>query len=120
MTSRNIRYVLYFPSPSNLAYWFYVLSAQASDTIVLLSSDLASWKVSGLFTRAMLCAVLSRFSHVQLFATPWTVAHRFLFPWDPPGKIIGVGFHALLQGIFPTQGLGRFFTTNATWEAHSP
>jgi len=36
--------------------------------------------------------------------------------------------HALLQGIFPTQGIkptslmspalaGRFFTTNATWEA---
>ena len=38
-----------------------------------------------------------------------------------PGKNIGVGFHALLQGIFPTQGLnpslcmgGRFFTTSAT------
>ena len=25
--------------------------------------------------RAVLC-VLSRFSHVRLFATPWTVAHR--------------------------------------------
>ena len=27
MTSRNIMCDLYFPSPSNLAYWFYVLSA---------------------------------------------------------------------------------------------
>ena len=26
-------------------------------------------------------------------------------PWDSPGKNIGVGCHALLQGIFPTQGL---------------
>ena len=26
-------------------------------------------------------------------------------PWDSPGKITGVGGHALLQGIFPTQGL---------------
>ena len=30
---------------------------------------------------------------------------RLLCPWDSPGKNTGVGFHALLQGIFPTQGL---------------
>ena len=46
---------------------------------------------------------------------------------DSPGKNTGVGYCALLQGIFPTQGLkpmslasaalvGRVFTTNATWE----
>ena len=29
---------------------------------------------------------------------------RFLCPWDFPGKNTGVGFHSLLQGIFPTQG----------------
>ena len=29
---------------------------------------------------------------------------RFLCPWDFPGKNTGVGFHFLLQGIFPTQG----------------
>jgi len=50
-----------------------------------------------------------------------------LCPCDSPGKNTGVGCHALLQGIFPTQGVnlnlaspasaGRFFTTNATWEA---
>ena len=49
-----------------------------------------------------------------------------LCPWDSPGKNTGVGCHALLQGIFPTQGLnlhslmspalsGRFFTTSTTW-----
>ena len=27
-----------------------------------------------------------------------------LCPWDSPGKNTGVGCHALLQGIFPTQG----------------
>ena len=27
-----------------------------------------------------------------------------LCPWDSPGRNIGVCFHALLQGIFPTQG----------------
>ena len=30
--------------------------------------------------------------------------YRVLCPWDSPGKNTGVGCHALLQGIFPTQG----------------
>ena len=29
---------------------------------------------------------------------------RLLCPWDSPGKNTGVGCHALLQGIFQTQG----------------
>ena len=29
---------------------------------------------------------------------------RLLCPWNSPGKDIEVGCHALLQGIFPTQG----------------
>ena len=40
--------------------------------------------------------------HVQLFASPWTARH--LVHGDSPGKNTGVGFHALLQGIFSTQG----------------
>ena len=41
-------------------------------------------------------------SRVQLFVTPWTVAHQ-----DPPsmeflGKSTGVGCHFLLRGIFQT------------------
>ena len=40
--------------------------------------------------------------------TPWTVAHQaplsMGFPRDFPGKNTGVCSHALLQGIFPTQG----------------
>ena len=28
---------------------------------------------------------------------------RLLCPWDSPGKNTGVGCHALLRGIFPTQ-----------------
>ena len=30
---------------------------------------------------------------------------RLLCPWNSPGKNTGVGCHALLLGIFPTQGL---------------
>ena len=57
--------------------------------------------------------MLSGFNCVQLFAT----LGKLLCPWDPPGKNIGVGCHALLQGILLTQGscgswiVGRFFTT---------
>ena len=30
---------------------------------------------------------------------------QLLCPWDSPGQNIGLGCHALFQGIFPTQGL---------------
>ena len=44
-------------------------------------------------------------SHVQLFATPWTVAPPgFSVHGDCPGKNTGVGSHSLRQGIFPNQG----------------
>ena len=32
-------------------------------------------------------------------------AHRLLCPWTSPGRNTGMGWHSLLQGIFPTQGL---------------
>ena len=48
--------------------------------------------------------MLSCFSRVQLFVTPWTVAHQAPLPWDPPGKNTGVGCCFLHQGIFLTQG----------------
>ena len=62
---------------------------------------------------------------VQLYEPKPT---RLLCLWDSPDKNTGVGFHALLQGIFLTQGskpmslkspalVGRFFAASATWEA---
>ena len=56
------------------------------------------------YTSSFFC-MPSCFSCVQLLATPWTVAARLLCPWDSPGKNTGVGCHALLQGVFPTQEL---------------
>ena len=45
-------------------------------------------------------------------------AHGLYSPQDSPGQNTGVGSHALLQGIFPTQGsnpglliAGKFFTS---------
>ena len=63
------------------------------------------------------CAVVSEFCDPRYL--PGSSVHG-----DSPGKNTGVGCHALLQGIFPTQGLnavscmaGRFFTVWATREA---
>ena len=53
------------------------------------------------------CVCVNHFSHlsrIQLFAPLWTVAQQLLCPWDSPDKNTGVGCHALLHGIFPTQG----------------
>ena len=69
--------------------------------------------------------LLSHFGCVQLFVTLWTA--RLLCPWNSPVKNTGVGYHALLQGIFLTQGskptslmspalASRFFLTSTTWE----
>ena len=43
-------------------------------------------------------------SHVQLFATPWTVAHQAPLSMGFSRQNIRVGCHSLLQGIFPIQG----------------
>ena len=68
----------------------------------------------------------SCFNRVQLFVAPWTVYSPpgSSVHGDPPGKSTGVGCHALLQGISPTQGsnlvshtAGRFFTSWANREA---
>ena len=67
-------------------------------------------------------------SHVRLFVTPWTVVMGTIASlhcsWDSPGKNTGVGCHALLQGIFPAQGLNPYLLhwqlgslPRATWEA---
>ena len=64
--------------------------------------------------------VLSRFSHVQLFVTPWAIQlSKALCPWDSPGENTGVGFCALLQGIFPTQGSSLNLLCLLRWQAGS-
>ena len=42
---------------------------------------------------------------------------RLLCPWDSPGKNTGVHCHALLQGIFPTQGLNLHLLCLLHWQA---
>ena len=77
-----------------------------------------------LCTRQLCCAVLCLVVFDSLRPHGLQPA-RLLCPWNSPGKNIGVGCHALLQGIFPTQGsnpglphCSRFFTSWATREIH--
>ena len=53
----------------------------------------------------MTACMLSHFSCVSLFLTPWTVARQAPLSMGFSGKNAGVGSHVLLQGIFLTQGL---------------
>ena len=72
--------------------------------------------------------VPSRFSHVQFFATLWTVTHQAPLSMGFSRYEYWSGLPFPLQGIFPTQGsklclltspllAEGFFTTSITWEA---
>ena len=57
-------------------------------------------------------------SPVQLIDTPRIAAcARLLCPWDSPGKSTGVVCHALLQGIFLSQGSNPCLSSHLHWQA---
>ena len=72
--------------------------------------------------------VLSRFSRVQLFATPWTVAFQAPLSMRFPRQEYWSRLPFLSPGDLPDPGIepvslmspalaGGFSTTSATWEA---
>ena len=71
--------------------------------------------------------MLSCFSCVWLFETPWIIARQDPLSMDFSDKNTRVGSHAPLQGIFSTQGLNlhsyiscigrQVLHTSATWKA---
>ena len=73
--------------------------------------------------------MLSRFSHVQLSVTLWTVACQAPLsmgfsrqeywsglPCPPPGDLLDPGIKPMSSMCLVLAG--KFFTTSATWEAH--
>ena len=87
-------------------------------------------------THFMYVCMLSRFSHIWLFATPWTIAHQGPLsmgfskqeywsglPCPPPGHPPNAGFKpvSLIAPALAGAVGGRWgciFTAKATWEAH--
>ena len=65
----------------------------------------------------MSACMLSCFSCVRLFETPW--AGQAPLSWDSPGKDTGVDCYALLQGIFLTQGSNLGLLLLLHWQAGS-
>ena len=53
------------------------------------------------------------------FVTPWATARSLLCLWNSPGCHTGVGCHALLQGIFPTQGSNPRLLRLLRWQVDS-
>ena len=72
-----------------------------------------------LLLSSLLEGVLSRFSRARLFVTLWTVTRQAPLSVGSPGKNTGAGCHALLQGIFPTQGLNQSLLCALHWQAGS-
>ena len=65
--------------------------------ITCLLETLSKFNTQHIWEFILLLLLLSRFSRVQLCATPKTAATRLPCPWDSPGKNTGVGCHFLLQ-----------------------
>ena len=66
------------------------------------------------------CCVLNHFSQSCLTLRPYGLTVAGQFPlWDSPGRNTRVGCHALLQGIFPTQGLNPCLLSLLHWQAGS-
>ena len=91
-------------SPQQINIWF----SKGNTVLQLLDYDYLLERIlsGNIFILSLFpyCAVLSCFSRVWLFATPWTVACQAPLSMGSPGKNTGVCCHSLLQGIFPTQG----------------
>ena len=68
----------------------------------------------GLCVCALSCSAMS-----DSFATPWTVACQAPLSKAFPGKYPGAGCHALLQGIFLTQGVNPHLLRLLHWQVDS-
>ena len=114
--------ILQYPKVNPSGGWLY-LSWSAS-TLILSSFHVSSpmpWTYIS-------CAVLSSYSYVWFFVTPWTVAHQAPLsiwfsreeywsglPCPPPGNLPdpGINSKSLMSPALP----GRFFTSG-TWQVH--
>ena len=95
------------------------------------AGSLCKWHFLSLFSfvpQNLSVHVLSRFSCIQLFVTPWTVARQAPlsmgfprqeywseWPFPPPGDLPDPNIEP--ASLMSPALAGRVFTTSATWEA---
>ena len=100
------------PSPLGLHWSFHVFSSTLASPGSLsswrTSSPLNDWRL--LFTRSVVSDSLRP-------RGLWPAS--LLCPGNSPGKNPGVGCHALLQEVFPTQGLNPCLLCVVHWQAAS-
>ena len=85
-----------------------------------LASHTAAERDPAIPLLAMCACVLSHFSRVPLFVAPMDYGPPgSSVHGDSPGKNTGVGCHALLQGLFLTQGLNPRLLCLLHWQAGS-
>ena len=91
---------------------FYFISGSRNFSLIYFSSQVCPWQNV-------------RDWYIHWLGSSHDDPARLLRPWDSPGKNTGMGCHAFLQAIFPTQGLNSsllhcrqiLFTIWATGEA---
>ena len=103
-------------------FYFYFCFIYSEIFVNQAHSNLELFVYSGEYLNTLFsfCVCVQLFSHVQLFATPWTLACQASLSMEFYRQKTAVGCHFLLHGIIPTQGsklylvsciAGRFFIT---------
>ena len=83
--------------------WFHLLHLWQSSQVYCISVCMCAKSLQSSLT---LCSL-------------WTIASRLLCLWHSPGKCTGVGCHAFLQGIFPTQRSNQCLLHLLLWQVGS-
>ena len=105
-------------SRTRLSDFTFTFHFPALEKDVATHSSVLAWRIPGMGEPGGLPSMGShRVRHDWSdLAAAWTIAPQLLCPWDFPVKNPRLGYHFLLQRIFPTQGsnLGLLY-----WQANS-
>ena len=102
--------------------WLDLLPVQETLTSLLQHHGSKASVLPGVYrlcSRAAVCPAKLLQSCLTLCDPYASLPARLLRSWDSPGKNTGVGCHALLQGIFSTQGLNPYLLGLLHWQVCS-
>ena len=109
-------FLLYFPSFCDLVlclFFFFFFDSCSNNDLTTAKANIY-WEFTLHFFALHVCSVVSN----SLW--PYGLgSSRVLYPWNFPGKSTGVGWHFLLQGIFPTQELNPCLLHLLRWQVDS-